>query len=245
MEDKTKLTEAFIRSIRFDSEYLNNLDVFLKTNFKKVFYTLKTNKRSFEKKELSEMLLSVKKIDNENIQNIEVFAYKNVEVTLWGSEDLCLTFYKRYLLPTVIYTYKDGQENEDVGFLKKLDDFLKKYRFNYAFIFDDGVFPSVLKAILGIIAQFGIASGMAYIYLWSINVNVVFYSWIYLLVLAVSFNIVSGVFKYFFPRLVFILTKKEKDYRCRYDFTRKSLLWFIGVLFPIALGILIDRYFIK
>ncbi len=245
MADKTKLTEYLTRSIRFDSDYLNSLDAFLKSNFKKVLYTLKTNKRSFEKKELNEVLLYVEKIDYENIQNIEAFAYKNDEVTLWGSEDLYLTFYKRYLLPTVVYTYKDGQENEDVGFLKKLDEFLKKYRFSYAFLFDDGLIPVYGKYAWNFLARIGLALGMAYLYQHWMHINFVLFGWEYLLTSVWFFYVTSIILKYFFPRLVFILTRKEKDCRSRYDFIRKSLLWFIGGLFFIVLGILIDKYFLK
>jgi hypothetical protein len=181
MTDKTRLKELLMRSIRFDSEYLNNLDSFLKSNFKKVLYTLKTNKRSFKRKELNEIFLSIEKIDQENVQNIEVFAYKNDEATLWGNEDLCLMFYRRYLLPTVVYTYKDGQENEDVGFLKKLDEFLKKYRFSYAFLLDDGLIPVHGKYALNFLARIGLALGMAYSYQHWMHINFVLFGWEYLL----------------------------------------------------------------
>ncbi len=242
MTDKTRLKELLMRSIRFDSEYLNNLDSFLKLNFKKVLYALKTNKRSFEKKELNELFLSMEKIEHENIQNIEVLAYKDDEVALWGSEDLCLTFYKRYFLPTVVYTYKDGQENEDVGFLKKLDEFLKKYRFDYAFLFDDGLIPMHGKYAGNFLVRIGLALGMAYLFQYWMNIKFVFLSWEYLLTSVWFFYVFSIILKYFFPRLVFILTKKEKDYRCRYNSVRKLLLWFMGGLFFIVLGILIERY---
>lgn len=248
MANKTNLEESLLRSIKFDEEYLNKLDDFLKSNFLKVVYDLKSNRRSPGKKVDKESLLKfIKEITDERVEYIEVYAYKRETDNLgYNSEDLYIRFKKGNILPTIVYKYKDGHENSDIGLLNKLNKILKASRFGYAFLFDDGIISSSGKYTLNLIIRLGVVYCIIYLLYWK-NLNSL-YGWEFLeffWIFASIFYIISRVFKFFFPRLVFILTEKEKNVRSKYDLIRKVLFWLGGGLFLIILGIVIERYLLK
>lgn len=147
MENKTVLRENFLRSIKFDEEYLKKLDTFLKSNFSKVYYNLKTNKHSLWKEiDLDSLLNFIKKIDDERIEYIEAYAYKKENDNFGhGGEDLYIDFRKRNMFPNIEYKYKDSHKNSDIGFLEKLNKFFKTSRYGYAFLFDDDIIPFYWK----------------------------------------------------------------------------------------------------
>ena len=246
MGNKTVLKENLHRTIKFDENYLTRLDNFLKSNFSKVFYKLKTNKRSLNKKiELNDFVGLIKEIDNEKIEYIEVYTYKDIkeDKDYYGAEDLCIIFRKLNILANVEYEYRDRHENYDIGFLEKLNKFLKTSRHAYAFLFDDGAFPFYWKFIFLQISIIGISLYLGFLFLNFINEDFGFNLPTFV---TITFpTSINSILNCFFPKLTFALTEKEKKSLTKYKFINKLLLWFLGGIFFIFLGALIDRYFLK
>lgn len=240
MGDKITLKESFLRSIKFDEEFLKKLDDFLKKNFQKVLYGVKTDKHSLrEKVELDSFLSYLKSIKNEKIQEIQISAYEDdKKVGFWG-EKLNIDFFgERKLLPNVTYEYKDGLTNTDRGFLEQLNQTLKENRFWYANLFDSGVIPSEVKYIFTFLMQI-VLSVVFTLVVWQIKDPV--RGW---LAATGALCLVVLIFNYLFPRLVFILTEKEQNQHKKYNSIKKFLRWIIGGVFFIILGIVIQKYFL-
>ena len=247
MKERTRFENSVLRSIKFDSLYLQEVNTFLSEEFKRVLYVLKTDKHPYgNRNNYEETLKYIDNLRDEKIKEIVVYCFKHENTeTSYGSGDLQVNFSKGNILPNIYYSYADGHRNEDVGFLETLNKFLKRNRFWYAFLFDDGIGPSSLKYLINILVTYSLSVSLAYFFL-HINSTTksdlasgqIFLSSLYLLFI---FNLVLS---YLLPRLTFVLTEKERFQRSFYVYLLKAIFWLGGGLFFMAVGIIVERFFL-